>query len=91
MLSQPSLSKIQSDHLDRDAVIYTLSRDFGGYMLAPHALLVRLPVVQRNRPWTLHLPLKKWQMELCLSERFSGPCQRNHEIIRAAIFLDASA
>lgn len=32
MLSQPSLSKIQPDHLDRDAVIYTLSRDFVGYI-----------------------------------------------------------
>jgi len=33
MLSQPSLSKIQLEHLDRDAVIYTLSRDSIGHIL----------------------------------------------------------
>jgi len=32
MLSHPSLSKIQPDHLDREAVIYTLSRDSVGHL-----------------------------------------------------------
>ncbi len=76
---------VTAQHLQRKAIIYMLSRDFGGHMLALHALLVRLRVVQRNRPWTLHLPLKKWQMELCLSERFSGPCLQNHEIIHSTV------
>ncbi len=35
---------------------YVLSRDFVGHMLAPHALFVRLRIVQRNRCWTLQQP-----------------------------------
>jgi hypothetical protein len=72
---------VLSLHLLQICLVYMLSRDFGGYMLAPHALLNRLRVVQRNRPWTLHLPFLQWQIELCLSERFSGSCHQNHEII----------
>jgi hypothetical protein len=59
MLSQPSPSKIQPDHLDRDAVIYTLSRDFVGYPLALYATFARLCIAQGNWLWTLQQPLKR--------------------------------
>ena len=91
MLSQPSLSKIQPDHLDRDAVIYTLSRDFVGYLFVPYATFARLCIAQRNWRWTLQQPSKRWQKRRSLCKWLSCQCHKNHEIIRAAILLDASA
>ncbi len=74
---------VTAQHLQRKAVIYTLSRDFVGHMLAPHALFDRLRIMQRNRPRTLQQPLKRWQGKRRLCEWLSCQCHKNHEIIRA--------
>ena len=89
---QPARSlKITPTHLERKAIIYTLSRDFVGHMLALYATFTSLCIAQRNWRWTLQQPLKRWQKKRCLCEWLSCQCHQNHEIIHPAIVAQASS
>jgi hypothetical protein len=59
MMPSPRSLKITPTHLERKAVVYTLSRDFVGYPLALYATFARLCIAQGNWLWTLQQPLKR--------------------------------
>ena len=53
MTISPALSqKVTARHVQRQAMLYILSRDFVGHMLTPYATFARLCIAQRNWRWT---------------------------------------